>query len=284
VVPVASAVWLLFGATASATADFCESQTIRDYTRVLERLPAIPSPPLDEQLNFAPAQVFLGHRASDPLQVGREERGFALTFGPSEEGGSTSRRLDWQVTSRLAKLDRRGRRIGPPRKIERHVQRLRAVDFGFEVPGKPAIYRLEIVFENERGERLARFGEYFRVLRPSLDVDFFLNGATFHRGEQVRAWLVNRGVAILSFGLFKAIEYDDGTTWSNPPVAFPNGPVPAIGLAIGPGVKTSCWKTTIPTDAALGVYRFATEVEHSTKAPFSGSGPLDFGAEFTVVE
>jgi hypothetical protein len=276
-----SSLWLC---AAPAKADFCESQVIRDYAKVLDRLPAIPSPPLDEHLDFAPARVFLNHRTSGPLQIGRAERGFTLVFAPYEEGDSASRRLDWQVTSRLVKLDRRGHRIAAPRTIGKHVKRLRAVDFDFEISGKPAVYRLEIVFENGRGERLARFGEYFRVLRPSLDLDFFLNGTTFHRGEQVQAWLVNRGVAILSFGLFKTIEYYDGATWTNPPVPFPGGPVPAIGLAIGPGVKTSCWKTTIPTDAAPGVYRFATEVDHSTKAPFSSPNPLDVSAEFTVVE
>ena len=283
VITVAAAGCLLLGTTASATADFCESQVIRDYTKVLKHLPAIPSPPIDEHPDFAPAQVYLGNHGSGPLQVGPGERGFDLVFGPSEDGAAGPL-VDWRVTSRLVKLDRRGRRVGLPRKIERRVKRLRTVDLGFEIAGKPAIYRLEIVFEDKQGNRLARFGEYFRVLRPSVDVDFSLSGAAFHRGEQVRAWLFNRGVAILSFGLFKKIEYNDGTRWTTPPVAFPGGPVPAVGLAIGPGLKTSCWKTTIPADATLGVYRFNIEVEHSTKAPFSDGKSLDLGAEFTVVE
>jgi hypothetical protein len=283
VASVIAAVLASLGTATPAAADFCDSQVIHDYTKVLERLPAIPSPPLDEHPDFAPARIFLSHHTFGPLQLGRGKRGFELTFGPSEEGSSASPRVNWQVTSRLVKLNRRGRRIGRPRMIEKHVTRLRAVDLDFEISGKPAIYRLEIVFENGRGERLGRFGEYFRVLQPSLDVDIFLNGTTFHRGEQVQAWLVNRGVAVLSFGLFKTIEYDDGGTWTNPPVAFPGGPVPAIGLAIGPGVKTSCWTTTVPSDAALGLYRFATQVDHSTKEVF-GSNPLDLGAKFTVVE
>jgi hypothetical protein len=275
-----ASLWL---SAARAEADFCDSQVIRDYTKVLERLPAIPPPPLDQHPSFAPAQVLLLHQGSGPLQVGGGERGFTLIFTPYEESNSASRRLDWQVTSRLVELDRRGHRVGLPRTIERHVKRLRTAEFDFKVSGKPAIYRLEIVFENESGKRLARYGGYFRVLRPSLDVDFFLNGTSFHRSEQVQAWLVNRGVASLSFGLGKTIEYNDGTAWTKPPVAFPGGPVPAIGLSVGPGVKTSCWKTTIPTDAALGVYRFATEVDYSLKAP-GESKPLALGAEFTVME
>jgi hypothetical protein len=276
---LAASLWL---SAAPARADFCDSQVIRDYTKVLTRLPAIPFPQ-HEHPSFAPAQVLLLHHGSGPLQVGPGHRGFTLIFAPYEEGNSASRRLDWQVTSRLVELDRRGHPVGLPRAIERHVKRLRSADFDFRVSGKPAIYRLEIVFENESGKRLARYGGYFRVLRPSLDVDFLLNGTIFHRGEQVQAWLVNRGVASLSFGLGKTIEYNDGTAWTNPPVAFPGGPVPAIGLSIGPATKTSCWKTTIPTDAATGVYRFAAEVNAALKAP-GESRPLDLAAEFTVVE
>jgi hypothetical protein len=279
-IALVTSLWLC---AAHAEADFCQSQVIRDYAEPLERLPAIPPPPPQEHLDFAPARVYLFHQAG-PMQIGRGERGFTLTYAPYEEDGSASRLVNWQVTSRLVELDLRGRRIGLPRTIKRNIKRLRTAEFGFEVSGMPAIYRLEIVFENESGERLARFGEYFRVLQPSLDVDFFLNGSTFHRGEQVQAWLVNRGVATLSFGLFKTIEYNDGTAWTEPPVAFPGGPVLAIGLATGPGVKTSCWKTTIPNDAAPGVYRFATKVGYSLKPHFGESKPLDLAAEFTVAE
>ncbi len=236
-------------------------------------------------MGFAPARVFLGRDGFGPLQVGPGERGFRLSFSPYSEGNSASRRLDWQVTSRLAKLDRRGRALGPPQTIERHVKRVPAgsgVDFSFDIPGKPAIYGVEIVFENSKGKRLGRFGEYFRVLRPSLDFDFFLDKTTFRRGEVVRAWLANRGVAYFSFGLGQTIEYKTGDTWT--PVKFSSGIVPAIGLGIGPGVKTSCWSTTIPPEAALGTYRFAKTVDHSTEARFGRGAPLGLSAEFTVVE
>lgn len=280
---VTSCLWL---GVASAKADYCASQMVRDYTKVLKQLPAIPPPPLDEHPDFAPAQVYLWGQGRGPLQVGPATRGFDLFLSTRAEDNSVSRRVDWQVISRLVMLDRRGHRIGSPRIIERYVPRVHesTIHFTFKVPGTPAIYRQEIVFKDRRGKRLARYGDYFRTLRPSLDVDFELNGSTFHRGELVRAWLVNRGVAVLSFGLSKAIQFNDGTAWVSPPVPFPGGPVPAIGLAIGPGVKTSCWSTTIPIDAAPGIYRLATEVSHSTWAPFSGSDPLDLAAEFTVTE
>jgi len=275
----------LWVAPAAEAADFCETTIVYDYAKPLKGLPASPSPPLDEHLSFAPARVFLGRHAYGPLQLGQGERGFSLSFSPYSESNSASRRVGWQVTSRLTKVDRHGRRLAASQTIERHVKRVpagRGLDFGFDVPGKPAIYKLEIVFEDGAGKRLARFGEYFRVLRPSLDVNFFLNGATFHRGETVQAWLANRGVAFLSFGLEKTIEYNDGTTWT--PVQFSSGVVPAIGLGIGPGERTSCWGVTIPQNAALGTYRFAKTIDHSTDRLFFRSAPLEVSAEFTVAE
>jgi len=279
-----ASVWL---SATPAKAAFCEDSLAHDYAKVLKGLPRNPSPPVDEHLDFAPARVFLGRHGFGPLQVGPGERGFTLSFSPYSDGNSASRRVGWRVTSTLRQVDRRNRLLGPPQTIAKNVKRVPAedgIDFGFEIPGKPAIYRLEIVFEDGSGKRLARFGESFRVLRPSLDVDFYLSGTTFRRGEAVRAWLVNRGVAYLSFGLAKSIEYWDGDSWGPPPVAFPGGIVPLIGLTIGPGVRTSCWGTTIPADAVPGTYRFATTVDHSNGPRFGRGAELDLGAEFTVTE
>lgn len=291
---VALVAGLSAGSSSAEAADFCDTEKIHDYAKPLKRLPRIPAPPFDGPLDFAPSRTFIGLYSPGPLQVGPGKRGIALNFSPYEESPKPSRRLDWQITSRLVKLDRSGRRIGNPREIEKHVKRLwpdsekyHGLDFSFDVPGRPASYRYEISFSNSGSRRLARFGENFRVLKPSLDVDLVLNGTTFRRGEAVRAWLVNRGVAFLGFGLGETIEYWDGTIWTAPPVSFPGSgkPVPAIGLSAGPGEKTSCWETTIPANAVPGTYRFGKNVDYSTSAPFNHpSTPLDLSAEFTVTE
>jgi hypothetical protein len=274
----------LLATEAPASADFCESEVINDYAKPLKRLPKLPSPPVDEHLGFGPSRVYLGNSGYGPLQLGPGQRGFHLFFG---QATSASKRVGWLVTARLTKLDRRARALAPPQVIERSVKRVpggTGLDFSFEIPGKPAIYKVEIIFENGAGERLARFGEYFRVLRPSLDVEFVLNGSAFHRGDRVTAYLINRGVSFLSFGLEKTIQYYDGTSWVTPPVPFSSGFVPLIGLGIGPGVKTTCWDVTVPAEAPLGTYRFMKTVDHSTRPPFSRRSPLELSAEFTVTE
>lgn len=286
-----SSVWL---SATPARGDFCQTGKVRNYEKPLKRLPPVPAPPFDDRLDFAPARTFIGQFSPGPLQVGPGQRGFRLSFSPYEESPQPSRRLNWQITASLVTLDRSGERVGKPKRIEKRVKRLRpdsenyhGLDFSFDVPGKPALYRVEMAFENSGGKRLARFGENFRVLEPSLDVDLVLNGTAFHRSESVQASLVNRGVGFLFFGLGKAIEYWDGATWTAPPVKFPGvgGPVPAIGLTAGPGEKSSCWSATIPADAMPGTYRFRTNADYSPSAPLRRPvTPLDLSAEFTVTE
>lgn len=289
VAAVAFAVALSCGTASAGMESFCDTGVIHDYTRPLKNLPRIRPAPSGSPLSFAPSRVFLSHLGNGPLQLGPGQRGFSLSFSSYEEG-SFSPRLDWHMTSRLIEVDRRGKPLEAPETIERDVKRLRSVDAGghatdlaYDVPGRPALYRLEIVFENARGERLGRFGENFRVLRPRLDVGLALNATSFHRGETVQAWLLNRGAAFLFFGLARGIEYNDGTAWTRPPVEFPHGPVPAIGLTLGPGEKASCWKVTIPVDAALGTYRFTERLDYFY-SPFKPRRPFEASAEFTVTE
>lgn len=296
-VAAASCIWLLLALAAATTAcgagnGFCQTAVLRDYYKPLKHLPAMHPSPLGEHLPFAPPRIGLSRLSGQQLQVGAGERGFTLSFDPYETNRvSPSRRLDWQVTARLVSLDKRGKARAVVGKVERRVERLRptsegfhGLKFDFDLPGKPAVYRLEIAFESKSGKRLGRFGEYIRVLRPSLDVGISLNATSYHRGETLRATLENRGGAFLSFGLSRLIEYWDGNAWTQP-VAFPGGPVPAIGLLLGPGESASCWSVAIPPDAVPGTYRFLENLGHS-HGGFSppSRNPLEVSTEFTVME
>lgn len=276
----------LLGSAPTAEAIGCNNQVIRDYAKPLERLPQLRAVPFGEP-RFFPARVFLGSKGRGPLQLGSAERGFRISYSPYEvEATKPTRRLDWRVTSRLVRLDRRGQAIGEPEVIEKRVKRLwptrRNVDFAFEVSGKPALYRLELVFDNRGGKRLARFGENFRVLRPSLDVDVVLNGTDFRRGETVEARLLNRGAAFLHFGLGRHVEYFDGSAWTAAP-AFRQGPIPAIGLSLGPGESGSCWGATIPSETPAGLYRFAIGFDYLLSSDPGERTSATASSEFTVL-
>jgi hypothetical protein len=270
-----------------AAAAFCSSQVIHDYTKVLDRLPPVAAPP--ERPHFAPSGVYLGEPGVDgPLQLGAGERGFRLSYLPRTEPPVPTQRLEWRVTSRLVMVDRNGRRLGEPQKFEKRVKRLWPTrngydsrDLIFEVPGKPALYRMEIVFENERGKRLARYGEYFRVLPRSEDFHLALDRTEARAGETVSATLVNRGGAFLFFGLASQVQYNDGTAWVPAP-QFPRGEIPLIGFRLGPGESKSCWSATVPPESPSGKYRFVVRADRT----WSWSSPpksVEVAAEFDIV-
>jgi hypothetical protein len=276
----------------SATAAFCESRIVRDYAGFLRNLPPLTPRPMAERLPFAPERVFFGGLSGGPLQVGWGIRGFSLSYSPNEpEADKPSPELNWHVTATLTSIDRQGQPLAPPQTIDQHIDRLwprgaggaGEVRWDFYIPGGPAIYRLEIVFENSNGEQLAAFGEYFRVLRPSVDFRFSLNKKKARPGQTVRAKLSNYGVALLAFGLGKTIEYHDGTSWTEPPVEFYSGLVSAIRLGLSPGTSKSCWSATIPENAPPGRYRLATRVEVSKRLEPGPKNQRTVRAGFTVL-
>lgn len=265
---------------------------IRDYKAFLDNLPPLPPVPFDARLPFAPERVSFGSLGPGPLQAGYGIRGFRLSYHPHEgEAAGPTPQLGWHVVATLTSIDRFGRALAPPQTIEQHVDRLwpagpggaGEVRWAFAIPGEPAIYRLEIVFENENGERLAAFGEYFRVLKPSVDFRFSLNKKKFRPGQTVVAKLSNYGVTSLAFGLGKTVEYHNGTSWTKPPVEFGNGIVFPVRLFADPGTSKSCWSVTIPEKAPPGRYRLGTSID-VLKRPVPPSKSLRIvRASFTVL-
>jgi hypothetical protein len=149
--------------------------------------------------------------------------------------------------------------------------------------GKPALYRLEITFSDLSGKRLARYGEYLRVLEPKLDARLTLNGTTFKPGERVTARLNNYGTTTLSFGLDRSIDFFDGASWVSAPNSA-QGPVLAIGLGLGPGGSAECWGFTIPPEEPPGEYRFRVGAGSVNRTLGYRGKPLDLSAVFHVVD
>ena len=264
--------WL--GATAAQSQAFCTTKVIHDYKAPLAGLPPLPSPPINERLPFAPPRVFFRSLGAGALQVGAGARGYRLSFSPYE-ASEQSPTLDWKLTSTLTPINEAGQPLAPPQTIEHQVDKLEPEsgrDSGemrieFPIPRVPMLYRLEIRIENGNGELLGTFGEYFRALEPSVDFHLSLNKKRFKPGQTLRATLSNPGVAWLSFGLYLSIQYKKGKSWVDPPVEFPGGIVPAVGLGMGPGESRSCWKVEIPENTVPGRYRFTTRVGVSTTIP-----------------
>ena len=194
----------------------CKTKIIRDYTGFLGSLPPLPSPPINERLPFAPERVFFHGPGGSLLQAGAGGRSLSLTYSPSAIGATEPTPvLDWQLTMTLTSIDQAGQPLAPSQTIEQHVDRLwpsgeggaNVVRLGFDISGEPAIYRLDIEFENGGGEQLAVFGEYFRVLPPSIDLRASLNRRKFKPGQTLSATLSNYGVAWYGYGYPWDVEY-----------------------------------------------------------------------------
>jgi hypothetical protein len=280
---------LVAGAVPTAAAAIsCENEIVHDYAKPLKRLPKLRQPPL-ETLPFAPARVFFDQIGRGPLITGSGKVGFSLSYS-SYPNHHPSPRLNWVVAVNIAEIDGRGRTTRVIRFIEEEVKRLRSADD--EPSGdlllaakisKPGLYRAQITFSRPSGERLGRYGGYVRLLRPTLDAGIALNKASFHPGETLIATLENRGAEALSYGLGYTIEGFYGVGWRPAPIS-PSGPVPAIGLEMGAGEKSTCWSFLIPANAAAGAYRFAWFGE-ATRSTLRGqrATPLARYSEFQIL-
>jgi hypothetical protein len=278
---VASVLAMLIATPAIADADpFCETSVVRNYRKPLEGMPPLHSSPLGERLSFGPRNVFFGRTGPWPLVVGSAEIGFHLSYA-SITKHNTGPPLHWLVTAKLAQVDLSGlvRDVIDWKRVD-GLELSDRISFSFQPPSKPALYRIEVVFRNKSRKKLGRFGEYFRVMRPTLDAGLSLNGASFRPGETVSARLENYGTEALSYGLHYSIEAFDGSAWARSPIS-PSGPVVAIGLATGPGEAASCWDFRIPPDAPPGLYRFVWSGE-SYRNRFTGFRPLTLTAEFQI--
>ncbi|HEY6550582.1 MAG TPA: immunoglobulin-like domain-containing protein [Solirubrobacterales bacterium] len=274
---------------AVASAGFCAEGTAHDYAKPLKQLAGMRPGPAREHLPFAPARIFFNHSWGGPLFVGGGEVGYSLSYLPYFPGHHLSPPLNWTVEGRYVRVDKRGKTTRVRGHIVRRINRLRAeedkpsgrVAFLFKA-GKPALYRLEITFTDPSGKRLARYGEYLRVLKPKLDARLALNGTTFKPGEHVTARLDNYGTTTLSFGLDRSIEYFDGTSWITAPNSA-QGAVLAIGLGLGPGASAECWGFTIPPNEPPGQYRFVVRADSSRGLRQGGGEDLTLRSEFQVV-
>lgn len=273
------AAWALAGASLSpgepAAADFCTKSTVYDYAAPLAAMP--PLPPLKAgktTLPFGPRGLALTYRPAGAVVLpGAESVGFAL----SAEPGRRAARPGWLVSATMSRVSKAG---STQRLLETRRARVERVAPGAPVhlklglSGEPGNYRVEIVFRDRSGKRIGRFGEYIRILAGDLDVLFSVPRAIAHPGETIEPRLENRGAAYLSFGLGAPIEVLDGGSWV--PAPFGNGPVPAIGLTIGPGEATACWQRTIPADASPGTYRVSLSFSYRVR-----TGRLPIGSSET---
>ena len=237
-------------------------------------MPALRSVPADHQPPFAPRGVYLyPHTSRDQVLLSSEAGrvGYTLKIPPrsSKLGNPNLPRLNWLVTSKLSRVDSRGR---TQRLLAWRRARITGPasngGFGLKLPGGVGYYRVEIVFRNAAGSQLGRFGDYLRVLRPVTNARLRLSAVSYRPGETISACLENLGTTVVSYGgcvgghgsLYGeyTIQEFNGSVWKPSHIESP-GFCAGVGLGLGPGRAADVGSFKIPADAPAGLYRALIE-------------------------
>lgn len=234
---------------------FCEPTVLRDYLKPVEQLPKLPSPP-SGRLPFGPERLTV--KPMQSLVIGSGRVGYDLFIR-----NQAPVHPHWRVTTTLERVDWRGR---PVKTIATTDRQVRTIRFGrgagveFELEGVPGPYRVITVFSSKSGERLGRFGFYFRLMRPTESARLALNSNSYRPGQTVFARVENLGTELVGYGVPYAIERLSGSTWSKAPES-PRGPWILPLLLSNPGMSGRCNGFWIPPDMPAGRYRVVKEID-----------------------
>lgn len=212
-------------------------------------------------MTFAPKTVVL--EASESLIVGGGSIGFDL----HKERGGTSRRLNWDVSARLFRVDSSGAaraKAGSGRWRIARLGSLEAEELRLPVGGRPASYRMDVFFRRVGSKRLlGHFSQYFRVVRPWFGGRLVASRPAVGRGQEIAARLANYGTETLFSSTPDwsiRVERFDGQAWvraaSDPP---PEKQKPII-KALPAGQMGECTRARIQADEVPGRFRFAVTV------------------------
>jgi hypothetical protein len=258
---------------------FCKGQTVHDYQAPFAHLPLVRRVKLDEDLPFGPRNMSIYQSAFSRVIVGKG--GFGYRFFDDTYGRREKVTLDWDVTTTLSRIDRRGRVLRQADSEEQYfgvVTEIGEMDFWFDLPSrsKRALYRYDIEFvDHSTGEVLGRYGDYVRVVPPTYHARIAVDRDRVRTGEKVYARVENRGTSWVAFGTMYEVQKREGGRWVEQDLGVDAWTLPLFLLA---GGRTSdCMRYRVPTDASPARYRFVKNLGFSAR----GRGK-DATAAFTV--
>lgn len=260
---------------------FCAGKTVRDYLAPFDRMRELHAPLPGGRLGFAPSSLALEPLPS--VLLGDESVGYTLALRrlyPPEPAVHPN----WDVTSSLTRVDRRGRSVELLRRTKRHVTTIskeRSLEVRFPVADPPAFYRVTAVFRNGSGRKLGGYGFYFRVMSKLGSPGMTLTASSYRPGEMVVGRVDNLGPDVVSYGAPYAIERLEGAAWIKAPES-PRGPwiLPAYSTLPGETGKF-CSIFRIPPQMPPGRYRMSKEADVSW--PPARREPIQLSAEFEIV-
>lgn len=239
-------------AAAETEPSFCESRTLHDYLAPLERMPKLHEPPFRRTGRAFHVRGLEVAASGPPLAVSGGRSGYQLNWENNPK---------FDITMALSRVNWRGKVV--QRIAQRHLrlgELTPAVitEPNFALPGKPAAYRTTIVIRSPSGRKLAEFGNYYRVIRPTVHTRLGLSSDTYSPGATLFGRVENPGAAFVLFGEEYMIEMLEGQLWVPAPEA--PGPFPMPLYFVGPGTTSGhCTVFPIPASMPTGRYRLSQE-------------------------
>jgi hypothetical protein len=149
----------------------------------------------------------------------------------------------------------------------------------FRLPERPGFYRTILTIRSSTGREIAKFGNYYRLVKPKPNMYFTAQAATYRPGETVFARLENPGLAFALYGEEFKVEGLQGETWG--PVAAAPGPFHTALQFVAPGTTGHCLDFPIPAGLPAGRYRLSQETVISWPSLHGQHRPV-LHAEFEV--
>lgn len=227
-----------------------------DYLAPVRGLPQSHPLPADGHLSFAPRHLTVA--GPKPLLL----TGDAVEVTLASDAAKASYRPGWTVTLTVRRVNSNGRsrqligeetrRLGGRRSYAWDPVHLRVLDLN-----RPGLYRADVQIDT--GSRPpARFHQYLRVVRPTVDVELHLDRDAYLKGETVAARVENHGTTGVESGSGLELDGWNGTRWTpvgGKPTWFMG---PASDLLAGTVGK--CEQLPLPADLKPGNYRVSKPV------------------------
>jgi hypothetical protein len=227
------------------------------YVTAFKKMPPLHLLPASGKLPFASKSAYFSAFAR-PVVVGGGEIGYG--FSPSDGKGMQG--AGWTLKVRVVSINGRGHVVRSPPPIERLAQSdgdLGDLRLQLELSRQPALYKVELTFLNRAGHRLGKYGEYVRVVKPTVAVSLGLSGAAFSPGETAYMRVENLGTETVRSGPEFVLERLVDGRWTIDPDS-PKDIWRKSMQVLFAGEGGRCQEFQIPVSQAAGQYRFSKVV------------------------
>lgn len=245
---------------------FCSSQVVRDYKAPFSHMPDLPSPPKGKALGFGPGTLRMyplqgspiplqGDQADGQVLVGSGDIGYSFSLTRPDQKAQS---LGWELSASVPTINSRGivrRVVWRARRLVRTLSQMDGLELRYRAPARPRFYRFDLHISNREGKTLGRFGEYSRVVRPSIEVKLTMQTPVVHVGEKSVARIENLSPQAIMLGVGFVVERFDSGVWMQSNLA-PTGSVPRRARILNAGESGPCINVVVPAGQALGRYRF----------------------------